>query len=134
MTKEIRTPQSQIDHIRSLQGNELAMEFMQTSNIACVSPSPGFFAVANQKTNEILIFGAARGTVRHVSFENDLLLFPFNTAQLSNFEFRAHHGKVACDVGDGLGVIEEKTFIEAAMKALILAVTEHRLQRKNKER
>lgn len=132
MAKEIRTPQSRLDHVRSLQGTDLAMEFMRTSNIAYVSPAPGFFAVANPKTNEILIFGAEKGTVRSVSFENDLLLFPFNTAQLSDFEFTARDGKVACDVGGGLGAIEEKTFIEAAMKALILAITEHRLHRSKK--
>ena len=130
MTNEIRTPQSRLDLIRSLRGNELAMEFMQTSNIAYVSPAPGFFAVANPKANEILIFGADKGTVRQVSFENDLLLFPFNTAQIADFEFSARNGKVTCEVGEGLGAIEEKTFIEAAMKALILAITEHRLRRR----
>ena len=131
MPKKVKTPKEQLDHILTLEGSELAMEFMNASQISYVSPSAGFFAIAEQNTNEILIFGAERGTVRKVLLTDDFLLYAFNAVQSADLGFKASNGKVKCHIGDGLGKISANSYFEAAMKALILANTEfnHRLKK-----
>lgn len=124
MPKNLKTSKEELDHLLMLEGSDLAMEFMNVSQISYVSPSAGFFAIAEQNTNEILIFGAERGTVRKVSLSDDFLLYPFNAVQSADLGFKAKNGKVKCHIGGGFGEISANSYIEAAMKALILANTE----------
>lgn len=133
MTVEIKTPQSQRDYLRSLDGVELALEFMKFSGIPFVSPCPGFFAVAHPKRNEILIFGGEKGVVRPGNLADDFLLDPFHLSIMSNLNFTMKNGMVECDADDGLGTVRGKNYLEATIKWVLIYLTEIRV-RKNLNR
>lgn len=121
-----------MQQVADMHGTALVQEYMRASNIDMVSPSPGFFAIAPPDCNEIWIFGSDKGVVRNISIETDLLLSPLKMAMLSNLEFTVRDEKVyCCDVGIGLGQICANSYLEAAMKAVIIGVTDRRLRQRS---
>lgn len=104
-----------------LSGSDLAHEFIKmTTTAPMISPAPGFFAVSTIGTKELIVFGAERGAVRHLSFDDDVALFPMEIAQKRNASFSVKGEVVTCNLAGTTAT--GSSYVEAAMRALLIAL------------